>query len=99
MTRPLSPRLAATLAPAPSLPGLDLEVQGGLDNADSGGEWTVVGAKGIVSKRGGAAADGGGRPHKKKAKRALELAAFLSTDVYHQARVTHGCFLLSSNVM
>jgi hypothetical protein len=52
---------------------------GGGDAADGGGQWTVIGAKGVAQGAGG-----GGRPHKKKMKRAMELAAFASTDVYHQ---------------
>ncbi len=73
------------------LPKFNLEVpvgelRVGHEEADNGGEWTVVGASGAPVKREGAAAGGSGRPHKKKAKRAMELAAFASTDVYHQAR-------------
>ncbi len=51
----------------------------------------MIGAKGVAAKRGdsgaGAVAGAVGRPHKKKMKRAMELAAFASTDVYHQVSV------------
>ncbi len=76
-----SPRLAASLAPSAlaCLPRFDLEVPLSAGKAsDEGGEWTVVGG-GV--KRDGAGAVVGGRPHKKKAKRAMELAAFASTDM------------------
>jgi hypothetical protein len=76
-----SPRLAASLAPSAlaCLPKFDLEVPLSAGKAsDEGGEWTVVGG-GV--KRDGAGAVVGGRPHKKKAKRAMELAAFASTDM------------------
>jgi hypothetical protein len=47
----------------------------------------LVGQGGVVCKRNGSAAEGTGRPHKKKAKRAMELAAFTSTDVCVRIRL------------
>ena len=76
-----SPRLAASLAPSAlaCLPKLDLEVPlAAGKTSDVGGGWTVVGGG---AKRDSSGAVGGGRPHKKKAKRAMELAAFASTDM------------------